>query len=46
MHQIFRFIESVNIWGRIHQSKSWQSLGPSQTSYLDFFAELFLAVSR
>ena len=40
LHQIFRFGEGVNIWGRIHQSKSWYSLGSSQTSKVDFFAEV------
>ena len=39
LHQIFRFSGGVNIWARIHQSKSWYSLGPSQTSKVDFFAE-------
>ena len=36
LHQIFRFSGGVNIWGRIHQSKSWYSLGSSQTSKVDF----------
>ena len=40
LHQIFRFSGGVNIWGRIHQSKSWYSLGHSQTSKVDFLAEI------
>ena len=40
LHQIFRFNGVVNIWGRIHQNKSWYSLGPSQISKVDFFAEI------
>ena len=40
LHQIFRFSGGVNIWGRIHQSKSWYSLGPCQTSKVDFVAEI------
>ena len=40
LHQIFRFNGGVNIWGSIHQSISWYSLGPSQTSKVDFFAEV------
>ena len=39
-HQIFRFSGGVNILDRIHQSKSWYSLGPSQTSKVDLFAEI------
>ena len=39
LHQIFRFSEGVNTWGRIHQSKSWYSLGlSSQTSKVDLLA--------
>ena len=30
LHQIFRFSWVVNIWGKIHQSKNWYSLGSSQ----------------
>ena len=30
----------VNIFRRIHESKIWYSLGPSQTSKVDFFAEI------
>ena len=30
----------VNIFGRIHESKIWYSLGLSQTSKADFFAEI------
>ena len=31
----------INIWGsRIHQSKSWYYLGPSQASKVEFFAEI------
>ena len=41
LHQIFRFSGGVNIWDRIRQSNSWYSLGPSQTSKVDFFAEIF-----
>ena len=41
LHQIFRFSRGVSIWGRIHQSKSWSSLGPSQTSKVDFLAEIY-----
>ena len=40
LHQIFRFSGGVNIWGRIHQSKSWYSLGHSQTCKVDFLAEI------
>ena len=40
LNQIFRFSLGVNVWGRIHQSKSWYSLGPSQTSKVDFSAEI------
>ena len=40
LHQIFKFSGGVNIWGRVHQSKTWYSLGPSQTSKVDFFAEI------
>ena len=36
LHQIFRFSGGVNIWNRIHQSKSWYSLGLSQTSLMLF----------
>ena len=39
LHEIFRFSGGVNIWSRIHQSKSWYSLGPCQTSKVDFVAE-------
>ena len=46
LHQIFKFSGGVNIWGRVHQSKTWYSLGPSQTSKVDFFAEIVSAVSR
>ena len=35
LHQIFRFSEGVNSWGRIHQSKCWYSLETSQTSKMD-----------
>ena len=40
LHQIFRFSGGVNIWGRTHQSKRWYSLGTSQTSKVDSFAEI------
>ena len=40
LHQIFRLRGGVNIWGRIYQSKRWYSLEPSQTSKVDFFAEI------
>ena len=40
LHQIFRSSGGVNIWVRIRQSKRWYSLGPSQTSKVDFFAEI------
>ena len=40
LHQICRFSGGVNIWGRIHQSKRCHSLGLSQTSKVDFFAEI------
>ena len=40
LHPIFRFSGGVNIWSRIHQSKSWYSLGLCQTSKVDFFAEI------
>ena len=40
LHHIFRFSGGANIWGRIHQGKSWYSLGPSQTSKVDVFAEI------
>ena len=38
--QIFRFSGGVNVWGRIYQIKSWYSLVPSQTSKVNFFAEI------
>ena len=42
LHQIFKFSGGVNIWGRIHQNKSkGYSLGPSQTSKVVVFAEIF-----
>ena len=41
LHQIYRFTGGVNSWGsRIHQSKSWYYLGPSQTSKMEFFWEI------
>ena len=40
LHQTFRFSGGVNIWGRIHQSRSWYFLGPSQISNGIFFAEI------
>ena len=41
LHQIYRFTGGVNSWGsRIHQSKSWYYLGPSQTSKMEFFGEI------
>ena len=47
LHQIFRFSGGANIWGRIHQGEGWYSLGPSQTSKVDFFLQkLFLVVSH
>ena len=34
-------LEGVNSWGsKIHQSKSRYYLGPSQTSKVEFFAEI------
>ena len=41
LHQIFRFSGGI-YWSRIHHSKSWYSLGLSQTSKLYFFAEIVL----
>ena len=32
--------EYVNIWGRTYQKESWCSLRPSNTSKVDFFAEI------
>ena len=41
LHQIYRFSGGVNIWqSRIHQSKSWYYLVPSQTSKLEIFTEI------
>ena len=40
LHQIFRFSVGNNIWGRMQQSKSWYSLGLSQRSMVDLFAEI------
>ena len=41
LHQIYRFGGGVNIWGSgIPESKSWYYLGPSQTSKVEFFAEI------
>ena len=39
LHQIFRSSGGI-YWGGIHQSKSWFSLGPSQTSKVNSFAEI------
>ena len=41
LHQIFRFSGGVNIWGRIHKSKSWYSSEPSQASKVDFCGNCF-----
>ena len=39
-----RFSGGANIWGsRIHQSKGWYYLGPSQTSKMESFAEIVFA---
>ena len=43
LHQISRFSGGINIWDRIHQSKSWYSLRPSQTSKVNFFAEIIFS---
>ena len=41
LHRIYSCSARVNIWGnRIRQSKSWYYLGSSQTSKVDFFAEI------
>ena len=47
LHQILRFNSGgFNIWDRIHQNKSWYSSGPSQTSKVDFFAEIVFGCNR
>ena len=46
LHQIFRFSGGVDISCRINQSKSWYSLEPSQTSKVDFFAEIVFGLSQ
>ena len=41
LHHIYKFNGGVNTWSsRIHQSKTWYYLGPSQTSKLEYFAEI------
>ena len=40
LYLIFSFSGGVNIWGRIHEIKSWYSLEPSHTSKVVFFAEI------
>ena len=41
LYDIYKFSGGVNTWSsRIHQSKTWYYLGPSQTSKLEYFAEI------
>ena len=46
LHQTLRLSGGVNTRGRIRQSKSWYSLGHSQTSKVIFSRKLLSAVSR
>ena len=46
LHQIFRFSGGVNIWGRVHESKSWYSLGPSHTPKMNFFTEIVFSCKQ
>ena len=46
LHQTLRLSGGVNTRGRIRQSKSWYSLGHSQTSKVIFSRKLLSTVSR